>query len=503
MNDSFNAKDFLEDYNLLLSRASLEKKDNFSSLASPTLNKQETVTFLYLKVQKYLKTKIKNEEKKILFREYLTFYSRLIYVFINLIRISLQFRVKKLPKNCIFLRTWLVPKSFSNHRLGDDYFREMIDDLDSSENLIVGFMPNGFNTLKKLKKVSKSKNYIITPGLLSVKEIFTLIFDYFTNGHIQLDNQYYFKKEDVSFLINKSLTDDYLYLRSFPAFLEKYIANKIKKYDPKVIVYIYENQAWERSLIKVFNSTNTKIIGYQSSGFSTRFLNFFPTFLDKENGYFPDKILTVGDIYTEKLKELGDYITPIETFAALRFNYKCDRHGKYLIQKQLSHIKKSIIYAFPVLIYQYQTILNDLVHVFGNSEIKVDLKFHPLFLGDNLNKITQNLPSNFFIVDHVEMENLNKVYDAVLFNDNSFGIESLINGVPSFEYNLDEGIDDSRLFNFNLYNCKINKDSLKDLKIRIINNTLPNLRQNLVSDYIEKVYTPYESQRNNLKDFFA
>ena len=59
MNDSFNAKDFLEDYNLLLSRASLEKKDNFSSLASPTLNKQETVTFLYLKVQKYLKTKKK------------------------------------------------------------------------------------------------------------------------------------------------------------------------------------------------------------------------------------------------------------------------------------------------------------------------------------------------------------------------------------------------------------------------------------------------------------
>lgn len=503
MTKYFSTKDFLEDYNLLLSRAALEKKDNFSSLASPTLNKQETVTFLYLKVQEYLKTKVKNKDKKIPLSEYLKFYSRLIYVCINLIRISIQFRVKKLPKNSVFLRTWLVPKSFINDQLGDDYFREMIDDFDSNERLIVGFMPNGFKTLSKLRKVSKKPNYIITPGLLSIRDIFMLIFDYFTNGHIQLHEQYCFKKEDVTFLINKSLTDDYLYLRSFPAFLEKYIANKIKKYEPKVILYIYENQAWERSLIKVFNSTNTKMIGYQSSGFSTRFLNFFPTVLDKENGYFPDKILTVGDIYTEKLKELGDYAIPIETFAALRFNYKCDSDGKYLIQKQSSHLNNSIIYAFPVLIYQYQQILNDLVQVFGNSEINVDLKFHPLFLEGQINKLIQNLPSNFFVVNHVDMQNLTQTYDAVIFNDNSFGIESLINGVPSFEYNLDEGMDDSRLFNFNLYNCKIDKDGLKDFRERIINNNLPNLKQTQVSDYIENVYRSYQSQRNKLKELFV
>ena len=40
-------KDYLIEYNELLSRVALEHKGEFSALASPTLNKQETVTFLY------------------------------------------------------------------------------------------------------------------------------------------------------------------------------------------------------------------------------------------------------------------------------------------------------------------------------------------------------------------------------------------------------------------------------------------------------------------------
>ena len=39
-------KDFLIKYNELISVASYEK-NNFSFLASPTLNKQETISFLY------------------------------------------------------------------------------------------------------------------------------------------------------------------------------------------------------------------------------------------------------------------------------------------------------------------------------------------------------------------------------------------------------------------------------------------------------------------------
>ena len=41
-----NSNDYLVEYNELLSQAAFEQNGKFSFLASPTLNKQETITFL-------------------------------------------------------------------------------------------------------------------------------------------------------------------------------------------------------------------------------------------------------------------------------------------------------------------------------------------------------------------------------------------------------------------------------------------------------------------------
>ena len=54
--------DFLVEYNELLSQAALEHKGKFSALASPTLNKQETVTFLYRDVVNQIKNHSSKEE---------------------------------------------------------------------------------------------------------------------------------------------------------------------------------------------------------------------------------------------------------------------------------------------------------------------------------------------------------------------------------------------------------------------------------------------------------
>ena len=88
------------------------------------------------------------------------------------------------------------------------------------------------------------------------------------------------------------------------AYIDYHIAIKLKKYHPKKILYVFENQAWENSYINVFNDSKTELIGYQSSGFSFRFLNFFPSNIDKKFGLFPDKIFTVGDNYTKQLKNM-------------------------------------------------------------------------------------------------------------------------------------------------------------------------------------------------------
>ena len=251
---------------------------------------------------------------------------------------------------------------------------------------------------------------------------------------------------------------------------------------------MFENQAWENAYLSVFKDAEIKTIGYQSSGFSFRFLNFFPTNLDSKISLFPDKLLTVGDLYTKILKDYAHYPIPIQTFAALRFDYPSN-NSKYLIEEPVKVIHNRILYAFAVHRYQYEKIINDLVDVFGNTDIEVYLKFHPLY---NDKAINVKLPKNFKTIKSIQMKLLRDTYDLVLFNDSSFGVEALMEGVKSFEYEIDSIYDETRMFQFNLYINKLEKNDLILIKESILNRTIKKkFSVKKAKDYINNYYKVY------------
>ena len=494
---NLHLNDFLVEYNELLSRVALEHKGEFSALASPTLNKQETVTFLYRDVVNKINGHTRKITKTNPVRLRLEFIARLGLMIFHLVKTSLQFRVKSLPKKCIYIRTWLVPRSIQNGKVIDDYFRQLIDDMSEENNVIVGFQPLGYGvTLRHFKNAPKPENFIIPVGLLSIIDIVIIFWKYIISAKVILKNKYYFKESDISNLIYNSLEKDYFKLRSFQAYLELEIAKKIKMFSPKTFLYIFENQAWENAYLSIFQDTETKTIGYQSSGFSFRFLNFFPSRLDTEYALFPDKILTVGDNFTETLKEFGEYPIPIDTFGALRFDYPTvDR--QYVIHESVSNIFKRILYAFPVHFYQYQQITQDLIDVFGNTEIELHLKYHPLFQSSFKNI---ELPDNFKVWSPNYNKILNQTYDLVLFNDNSFGIESLIMGVRSYEYDFGEVYNENRLFDFDLYHYHLDKIELINIRDHILSGTISKeLNKKYIQQYIKNMYMVYDS---NTKETF-
>jgi len=95
---NLHLNDFLVEYNELLSRVALEHKGEFSALASPTLNKQETVTFLYRDVVNQINGHTRKITKINPVRLRLEFIARLGLMIFRLVKTSLQFRVKTLPK---------------------------------------------------------------------------------------------------------------------------------------------------------------------------------------------------------------------------------------------------------------------------------------------------------------------------------------------------------------------------------------------------------------------
>ena len=60
-------------------------------------------------------------------------------------------------------------------------------------------------------------------------------------------------------------------------------------------------------------------------------------------------------------------------------------------------IFNTILYAFPVQVTKSNATLKDLISIFGDSNINVDLKFHPLYETYEIEGLSE-LPKNFSII---------------------------------------------------------------------------------------------------------
>jgi hypothetical protein len=479
--------EFLGEYNNLLSRAAVELGDNFAAIASPTISKQETVTYLY---EDCINPKSWLAQKYQILKHWLLFPLRLCWHAINLIMISSTYRVRSLPKKCVYIRSWLVPQCFVGSNVRDDYFRGMVTDLRMHENVIVALQPLGYKLIRKLRKDKLPGGYIIPTGILSLTDVFRCLFEYLFHARVSLSGSYTLRGKEIRSKINRSLLFDYLLMRSFVAYQDKYIAKKIDEAGIKAFVYVFENQSWEKAYYHVFKGSNISLIGYQSSGFSNRFLNFFPNQIDYQTQPQPHFLLTVGEGFTRYLSEHACYRSKIVTFAALRFEHPII-HRRYNVSEPSSVLHRRLLYAFPVHLTQYEGIMNILVEVFQNSSIEVHLKFHPLHAAD-CKSFSDRLPTNFRAIETIDNNTISETYDLVIFNDNSYGIEALIYGVKCFELDLFGNSLDERLIYFDAWRYRIDAVGLKDLRDSLEAGSFDKIfDRDAISEYINYLYRPY------------
>jgi hypothetical protein len=480
--------DYFGEYNNMLSKVAFKFGDRFAAIASPTLNKQETVTSAYESIKEGTSHGLKKPDFP--WRQIWEFVPRLTWMFLRVMYASLRFRVYSIPEGALYFRTWLVPRSFSGSDITDDYFRQLPVDLRAREEVVTGFSTLGFGLLNKYAQTHKDNTQIIAWGLLGMTDVIKLFFDYISSALIQTKDKYYLSGIEVTSYINKSLLLDYLELRSFEAYAEKYKCHKLISYKIQAFVYVFENQSWEKACCATFRNSGIRLIGYQSSGFSSVFLNFFPTEDDAIQQYMPDVLLTVGDYFTRYLTENGHYKIPVQTFAALRFSYPilC---GRYVIPPSNSNVFGRILYALPVHTDQYADTIKDLISVFQNSKIGVHLKLHPLYQLDDIKDVPP-LPSNFKVMAEVDIDSLRETYDCVLFHDNSFGIEALMKGVKSYQYSRNGSFADNRFMYFDLWPVNYLLVDICKLREAIESGSYDKVFDiAAVSAYVNEMYRPY------------
>lgn len=528
--------DFLVTYNELLAKVLVENFNSFKYQTSATINRLEAQTHFYEYVEKYvqivelleanLEVHVEiSKNDQILYdplkQRYGTrisgnfrnrnhikilFVLKLLACFAIELSLSVIAKILFKPKNNYkhIIRTYFDFRCV-DHKSGairDDYFDRFLKDLKNVADVLVVFKLLNLRNWRNFGRFIRAKKNVgfdvcLLEYFLSPYELCKAFLS-FIKSRIQLKSPLIYKGHDISQLISLSMEEDYYRFRGLGVYLECYVAKRILKLSPDRLFYPFENQTWEKMypLAKKRGNFHTVIVGFQHTGFSYKLLNHFPTRIEKHLPIFPDMILTTGKIFKRLFIEYAHFPSAIKVGAALRHD-KFVTNGKFTFKDPVNKVLGRIAYAFSSDIEKHFRITDLLLDVFEDTGITVYLKFHPLF--DEkliLKRLNRHLPSTFVPASNIPWQDIYNSVDAILYDDNSLSIEGIFNGVKTYMLDEEEPIYNiERMFGFNEWERKLNKNGLIELRQAILNKTFDKTYNvENVKTYIREYFSEYSTE---------
>ncbi len=526
--------DYLIDYNDKLADI-LFRNFSLKYLSSATINRLEGQTKFYEYLQKYVQIcelldnnqetciqiseddqilygplkkkyvhRISGKGNKYFFKLKLLFLPRVAFSFYLYVIGSFLSRLQPISRNeyDYVVRTYFDYRSIDeNGELKDQYFEKMIDDLKTKGKLLIIYKVfRGRDYLKFIKLNSNGFDSVLVQYFLN---FFTIIkvFISFLKSHINLDEKFIFYGLDCTEIIQLFLDEDYFKLRGLGTFAEREIATRVFNLDPDYILFPYENHMWEKMypFTKKMLNHKAKITGYQHTGVSYKLLNYFPSKAESHLPIFPDKITTVGTIINDLLLWQANYPSEIAVGGALRFDKHFANSTLIEIENPDKTIQKKIAYAFSFDTGKYKKIIESLVDVFGDSDITVLLKFHPLYVEEEILKnFKYCLPANFIASGATDWNHIFRSVDLILYDDNSIAFEGMIHGVKTFSFAESEQIYDiTRKFDFDIWKENLVIDDLVDIKNQLTDGVFDKgFDRDGVCAYINSYFEKYNSDKH-------
>ena len=327
-------------------------------------------------------------------------------------------------ENSVYVFTFLDSRCFKEKKFTDPFLGNFIKKINLNKD--ISFIPVVVNTSIKniftfkrwVKKNNHSFKFLPTlyNPLITIKKLID-------DKPIFINTKIKFLGVSVNYLINKEILEewsDFNLNNFFVEVISKKINNRVKK---KLIIYPFENQIWERLMVKSFNdNTNNKILGIQNAPaplLSTRF------YVSKKNNYnfpLPDFIFVTGILsykilskfYDKNILKISSTFRKINSISAT----KSEISGKKHIFVACSI---SIIESLELILFVYQSLMD-------NKNIIVNIYPHPLAKFDYskfLNKLKVN--DNFIIGNDYNLDLKNN--DFLIFDSSTAGIEGLLNGL--------------------------------------------------------------------------
>ena len=438
----------------LIETLAAAQPNTLATKASPTLANQETVSLLFQRISERTENKQTGLSKIALLVE---FAFRLLgnLVFYLLFAV-LCTKNQMTQKNVV--RTWLVSKSIKQHRVADDYFRDEF--LLSLESLLLEkpaelYMPLGLGkNISDFCRLREGHQYI-SFDFLNIADILFLFYTYLMNGRVS--KFIYLPDKDLQSFCEKvcdSVQVDFFKFRSFQFFVELFVAKKIL-HKKENFFYVFENQAYEQAWLEVADLRKVKTLGFQSSGFSNRFFNFFPSAVMHEIQKHPAVILAASSTYARILND-GFVDSKITTVGTNRIQWDVETNWNF----DLKIRSKKILVLLPVHFTLYKKVIDQFESQFDGKQVEVWYRPHPL----NIKKMKRTYPKlNSRLQDPKKTSRGTFLEFRCCFSfDNSLAFDALLSGTITYEITGVTIYDDSRFIEFSTYDSRIPLDRLTD-----------------------------------------
>jgi len=389
------------------------------------------------------------------------------------------------------LNTGIYPSSISEeNKYTDSFFGKLPDFLIARKNkllIIARIIGDYGNTIRKL---SKYKQHLIIP-----QELFLGYFDVFKAticvyfNKIKFDKGIEFYGLNISKIIQMEFDKDYLNtIRA--ELLQKYIIrNMLDHIKIHTFTTTYENNPWEKICFLSLKeySPSTKTIGYQHAVVTKASANMFISKEEMSYVPMPDKIITVGDITSDLLREYG-------SFPENRIQSSCALRHEYLYKLMIKNFTKNntILIALEG-VYECYKLVNFVFNALSNTkDFQVIIRTHPAL---PFNRIKNDLcfdidsHTNFSVSNQKSLKDDLSDADILIYWGSTVSLEALMMGIPVIHVNLDDLVSVDPLFNCRHLKWTVkNVEALQDVILQIYD--LPEqdylVQYNEAKSYIEK-----------------
>lgn len=202
------------------------------------------------------------------------------------------------------------------------------------------------------------------------------------------------------------------------------------------VIYIFENQPWEKMLCMAAHKNNIKTFGYQHSSIWRLFL---AQFIGKTEELFvplPHKLITSGPYFAELYKKGNIPEHKIVVGGAWRFVDTAKNDEYNILEKKQIISKPIVLISIGIDVFIAQSMLRNVVQMISDNKLENEFTFwiktHPGHTKYELNKLNK-LVSRYHMVNK-PFDKLKEDVDIVIYSTSTIGLEAFFYGKKVISY---------------------------------------------------------------------